>query len=142
MVRPAERHRELVADLAAERPRLRAAEMVRIRGLAPTHKARLRSDKFAMRLIAEAPRLPDRKQALVDAAPVGTGAVAAIRVDIDLARNFSSKAGLLPGTRCRERGGRHRSRRGHTFSVDARKTPTFAAPTRWRRQAGSRRVSV
>ena len=48
MMHPAERHRELIADLATERPGLREAQMMGIGGLAAAYDAGLRRDKFAV----------------------------------------------------------------------------------------------
>ena len=51
MVRPTERHRELIADLAAERSALREAHMVGVGGAAAADQARLlnyMSDMFAV----------------------------------------------------------------------------------------------
>ena len=42
MMGPAERDRELIADFAAERARLRKPQVMGITGLSPTHEARLR----------------------------------------------------------------------------------------------------
>ena len=48
----AERHRELVAGLAAERARLHEAQMVGIRRLAAAQQARLLGDKSQVLLVA------------------------------------------------------------------------------------------
>ena len=68
MVNTAERHRELVAHFATERPRLRRSKMMGIRGLTATDKAGLRGNKLTMRFVADASRFADRKHAFVDAA--------------------------------------------------------------------------
>ena len=67
MVGPAERHRELVAHLATERPRLRKPKMMRVGGLTPADKAGLRGNKLEMRFVAVTPRFADRKHAFVNA---------------------------------------------------------------------------
>jgi hypothetical protein len=67
MVATAERHRELIAHLASERPRLGKSKMVWIGRLTPTKETGLRGDKFELSLIAIAARLTDRENALVNA---------------------------------------------------------------------------
>jgi hypothetical protein len=69
MVNTTERDRELVADLATERTRLRRTKMMGIRGLTPADQAGLRGNKLTMRSVADAARFADRQHALVDAAP-------------------------------------------------------------------------
>ena len=56
MMHPAERHRELIADLATERPGLREAQMMGIGGLAAAYDAGLCRDKFAVMLVAQPAR--------------------------------------------------------------------------------------
>ena len=56
MMHPAERHRELIADLATERPGLREAQMMGIGGLAAAYEAGLCGDKFAVMLVAQPAR--------------------------------------------------------------------------------------
>ena len=68
MVNSAERHRELVAHFAAERPWLRRAKMMGIRGLTAANKAGLRGNELTMVLVADASRFADRQHAFVDAA--------------------------------------------------------------------------
>ena len=51
MVHAAERHDELVAHLAAQRPGLREAQVMRVGRLAPAHDTRLRRDKFAVAFV-------------------------------------------------------------------------------------------
>src|SRR6516162_1974036 len=67
MMPTAERHRELIADLAAERTGLGKSEMVGIRGLAAAHETRLLGDVAQVLPVAIAPRGSDREDALVDA---------------------------------------------------------------------------
>ena len=64
---PAERYDEFIAGLAAERPRLHVAQMVRIRGLAAAHQARLLGHEPQVLPVAIAARLGQREHALVDA---------------------------------------------------------------------------
>ena len=66
--------RELIADLAAERPGLREPEVVGIRGLAAAQKTRLLGDIAKVLPVAIAPRRGDGQNTLVDAlrlTPVG-----------------------------------------------------------------------
>ena len=56
MMRAAQRHRELIADLEAEAPGLREAQMMGVRWLAPTNHAALRGDKLAVTFVAPPPR--------------------------------------------------------------------------------------
>jgi hypothetical protein len=67
MVGAAERHGVLVADLAAQRPRLREAQVMRLTGLPLTSKARLRGHESEMGAMAVAAWLAQGKGALVDA---------------------------------------------------------------------------
>src|SRR5271165_4987513 len=53
MMKPAERDREFVADLSADRARLHEAKVMRFRGRAAAHHARLRGDEFAVLLVAQ-----------------------------------------------------------------------------------------
>ena len=96
MVNPTERHRELVADLATERARLRRPEVMRLRGLAPANQARLRGNELTMFFVAQAPRFADRKHAFVDASANAAGRVA------ELARAFLSIVGVRRRTHCRD----------------------------------------
>src|SRR6266851_4467012 len=66
VVGAAERDRIFVTDLAAKRPSLGEAEVVRIAGLSPTEQAGLRGHEFEVGLVPVPSRLPDRQQALVD----------------------------------------------------------------------------
>ncbi len=54
MMEATNRNRELVADLAAQRTRLRKTEMMRIGRFAAAHHARLLGHEFAVVLIAQA----------------------------------------------------------------------------------------
>src|SRR6266568_2724736 len=72
MVQPAERDGELVAHLAAERPLLGEAQMVRIAGPPPTNQAGLRGDELQVRPVPIPARLPDRQHALVNAGGLGS----------------------------------------------------------------------
>ena len=56
MMGAAERHRELIADLEAEAPGLREAQVMGVRRLAPTNHAGLRGDKLAVTFVAPPPR--------------------------------------------------------------------------------------
>src|SRR5271165_3433154 len=53
MMKPAERDREFVADLSADRARLHEAKVMRFRGRAAAHHARLHSDEFAVLLVPQ-----------------------------------------------------------------------------------------
>jgi hypothetical protein len=57
----AERHGELVADLAPERGRLGEPKMMRIGRLSPTHEARLRRNERPMIFVTLAPCLAERE---------------------------------------------------------------------------------
>jgi hypothetical protein len=59
--------RELVADLAAERTRLRESEVMGIRGFAAAHETRLLGDVAKVLPVAIATRGSDREGAFVDA---------------------------------------------------------------------------
>ena len=56
MMHPAERHRELIADLAAECPGLCEAQMMGVGGLAAANQTGLRRDKLAVALVAQSAR--------------------------------------------------------------------------------------
>ena len=63
----AQRHGELVADLATKRARLHEGEMMGVRGLPTTDQAGLERHELEVPLVAVAPRFTDGEQALVDA---------------------------------------------------------------------------
>ena len=65
MVRPTERHRELVADFATECTGLREAQMVWIGGPATTHQARLLYHMPDMIAVTYATRLGEDKNTFV-----------------------------------------------------------------------------
>src|SRR5262249_28627258 len=65
--------RKLIADLAAERARLRESEVVGIRGLAAAHETRLLGDIAQVLAVAIATRDSDREDALVDAVRLTRG---------------------------------------------------------------------
>src|SRR5262249_55563796 len=67
MMPAAEWDRKLIADLAAERTRLHEAEVVRVRGLAAAHKARLLGDIAKVLAVAVATRSGDCEETFVDA---------------------------------------------------------------------------
>jgi hypothetical protein len=67
MMPAAEWDRKLIADLAAERTRLHEAEVVRVRGPAAAHKARLLSDIAKVLAVAVATRSGDCEETFVDA---------------------------------------------------------------------------
>jgi len=67
MMPAAEWDGELIADLAAERARLREPEVMGIRGLAAAHETRLLGDVAQVLPVAIAARSSDREDALVDA---------------------------------------------------------------------------
>jgi len=67
MMPSAEWDGELIADLAAERARLREPEVMGIRGLAAAHETRLLGDVAQVLPVAIAARSSDREDALVDA---------------------------------------------------------------------------
>src|SRR5439155_16162135 len=69
MVSTAERHRELVAHLAAKRSGLGKPQMMRVRRLPAADQAGLRSDELQMCFVAVAPRFTDWQDALIDAIP-------------------------------------------------------------------------
>ena len=98
MVNSAERHRELIAHFAAERPRLRRAKMMGIRGLTAANEAGLRGNELTMVFVADAPRFADRKHAFVDAA---TDLLPGLS---GLAGVHSRIVGVLTRNRCRDMG--------------------------------------
>jgi len=63
----AERNREFIAGLTAERPWLQVSKMMGVRWLAPAHEACLSGDKAQVLPVAIAPRRGNREHALVDA---------------------------------------------------------------------------
>ena len=71
MMAPAQRHGELIADLAAERAVLREAQMMSICRPAPTNQARLFGHEFDVLLVTKAARLRMGQPTLVDA--IGSG---------------------------------------------------------------------
>ena len=76
MMDAAERHRELVAHLAAERAWLHESQVVRIRRFARTQEARLPGDKSKVLFVAVAPGRAYLKHALVDPARrIGRGII-------------------------------------------------------------------
>jgi hypothetical protein len=66
MVTTAQRDREFITDLAAERPALREAHMMGIRWLAAAHQARLIGNEPDMIAVADSPRFRKCKYALVN----------------------------------------------------------------------------
>jgi len=73
MVGAAERHRVLVADFAAQGPRLHEAQMMGLGGLPLAPEAWLRGHELQMGAIAVAARLAQRQGAFVDMANNGCG---------------------------------------------------------------------
>jgi hypothetical protein len=71
VMRATERHRELVADFAAQGPRLHEAQVMRLGGLPLAPKARLRRHELQMGAIAVTARLAQRQSAFVDMANTG-----------------------------------------------------------------------
>ena len=66
MVGAAERHRELIADTAAQGPRLHEPEVMGVARLPPTEQAWSRCNELQMGSIAVAARFAQRKAAFVD----------------------------------------------------------------------------
>jgi hypothetical protein len=60
MMKATNRNRELIADLAPQRSRLREAKMVRIGGFAAAHEARLLGYEFEVVLVAQSNGLARR----------------------------------------------------------------------------------
>ena len=73
MMAPAQRHRELIADLTAERAMLREAQMVCVYGPAPANQTRLFCHEPDVLLVTKAARLGTGQPALVDAVGNGWG---------------------------------------------------------------------
>ena len=71
MMTAAERHGELVADLAAERPALGKAQVMGVGRLAAADQTRLLRHKAHMVAIADAPRLGMRKNRFIDRLATG-----------------------------------------------------------------------
>ena len=82
MMSAAERDREFVAHLSAERAGLRETEMMVIRGLPPADETGLRGHKFEMGFIAVTARFTNREHALVDSSTNG------FTVSADIAPDF------------------------------------------------------
>jgi hypothetical protein len=80
MMDPAQRNREFVAGLAAERPRLRVPKMMRVRWLAAAHEARLLSDIAQMLPVAIPARCSNREDTFVDAAGLITSGNGSLRL--------------------------------------------------------------
>jgi hypothetical protein len=125
MVNAADRHRELVADFAAERPRLRKPQMMGVGGLPPADQAGLGGDEPQVLLVPDAPRLADRKDAFVDA-PAEAAAL------IEPAR-------AQPGIICYSARGPGADRRGKALIYLALEGSHFRAYSHLRRQ---RRLAI
>ncbi len=67
MVSPAQRHRELVADLAPERAALHKAQVMRIAGCPAADEASLHRHAFDVLAVADSAGLGERENAFVDA---------------------------------------------------------------------------
>ena len=67
MMLPAERHGKFIAGLAAERPRLQVAEMMRIGLFAAADEARLLGNIAKVLAVSIAPRCRNHEHALIDA---------------------------------------------------------------------------
>ena len=67
VVATAERHRELVADLAPERRMLGKPEVMSVRRLAATDEAWLLANEFQMGPVTHPARLRNRESTLIDA---------------------------------------------------------------------------
>ena len=72
----AERHGELVADLAAERPALRKAQVMGVGRFTAADQTRLLRHKAHMVAIADAPRLGMGENGLIDAVGARSSALA------------------------------------------------------------------
>jgi hypothetical protein len=116
---------ELVAHLAAERARLRRAEVMGVRGLPGADQAGLRRDELAMCFVADAPRFADRKHAFVDAATDAT------------ARGAERIVGVQPRTRCRDMRQHSGGSRWGLLGVGVRKAPCPALDSRPQPVTGS-----
>ena len=66
MVGAAERHRELIADPAAQGPWLHESEVMGVARLPPTEQAGLRRHELQMGAIAVAARFTQREGAFID----------------------------------------------------------------------------
>ena len=66
MMGPAERDRELIADLAPHRAGLGEPKMVGVSGPSPANQTRLRCNELEMAFIAMPTRLADRELAFLD----------------------------------------------------------------------------
>ena len=69
VMRPAQRHRELIAHLATERTRLHKTQMMRIRRTPTANQAGLLDDVPDMIAVTNATRFGEFKDALVDLRP-------------------------------------------------------------------------
>ena len=70
---PAQRDRELVADLASHRARLGEPKMVGVSGASAADQTRLRCDELEVAFIAMPTRLADRELAFLDLGGSGIG---------------------------------------------------------------------
>ena len=63
---PAQRYRELVADLASHRPGLSEPQMVGVSGASPADETGLRCNELKVGFVAKTAHLAEREHALVD----------------------------------------------------------------------------
>ena len=77
MVSPAKWYGEFIAHLETNCPRLRKAQVMRIRRLPPANQARLRSHEFQVGLISQSFRFGDSELAPVDFGRGDAGAAGA-----------------------------------------------------------------
>ena len=94
---PAERDREFIAGLAAERPRLHVAKMMRVGWLAAAHQARLLGDIAKVFPVAIATRGGDREDALVDAVRLTGSVLSVVTVSVRPSRPESTEKSSFDG---------------------------------------------
>jgi len=104
MMRAAERDGEFIAGLAAERPRLQVAEMMRIGLFAAADETRLLSNIAKVLAVSIAPRCRNDEHALVDAVGLIEVAVSFCeRLMGSDSSNMSSGSSIVCGSHSRRR---------------------------------------
>ena len=92
MVRAAERDGEFIACFAAERPRLHKSDVMRVRGPAAAHQARLLHYEPKVIPVAIAARRRYREHALIDADSISAGFICLVRLVTASAETLRTRA--------------------------------------------------
>ena len=105
MMRAAERNGKFIADLAAERPRLQVAKMMRIGLFAAADEARLFGNIAEVLAVAIAPRCRNHEHALVDASgPIEVAvSLRTVLMDADTLNTRSWGTSIVCGSHSRRR---------------------------------------